>query len=112
LAQVSRTVLSRREIHPYLTVSNLDREYACLVGKLVEGSTALKVEAGMMPVAGEDAVLQSAPMQGESHVGTAIVQGVHPTVMEEERERVAGDTDRGATSGTHIVQLGGPHEII
>jgi hypothetical protein len=32
--------------------------------------------------------------------------------MKEERERVAGDTDRGATSGTHIVQLGGPHEII
>ena len=51
-------------------------------------------------------------MQGESHVGTAIIQGVHPTVMEEERERVAPDTDRGAAGGTHIVQLGGPHEII
>jgi hypothetical protein len=37
---------------------------------------------------------------------------VHPTLMEEERERVAGDTDRGATGGTHIVEPGGPHEII
>jgi hypothetical protein len=25
---------------------------------------------------------------------------------------VAGDTDRGATCGTHIVQPGGPHEVI
>jgi hypothetical protein len=112
LAQVSRTVLSRREIHPYLTLSNLDREYACLVSKLVEGSAALEVETGMMPVAGEDAVLEGAPVQGESHVGTAIVQSVHPTVMEEERQRVAGDTDRDATGTTHIVQAGGPHEVI
>jgi hypothetical protein len=112
LAQVRRTVLPRREINPYLTVSNLDGEHACLVSKLVEGSAALEVEAGVMPVAGEDAVLQRAPMQGESHVGTAIVQGVHPTVMEEERQRVAGDTDRGATGATHIVQPGGPHEVI
>jgi hypothetical protein len=63
-------------------------------------------------VAGEDAVLKGTPVQGESHVGTAIIQGVHPTVMEEERERVAGDTYRGATGGTHFVQPGGPHEVI
>jgi hypothetical protein len=56
--------------------------------------------------------LQGAPVQGESHVGTAIVQSVHPTVMEEERQRVAGDTDRSATGTTHIVQPGGPHEVI
>ena len=37
-------------------------------------------------VAGEDAVLQGAPVQGEAHVGTAIIQGVHPTVMEEQCE--------------------------
>jgi hypothetical protein len=51
-------------------------------------------------------------VQGESHVRTAIIQGVHPTVVEEEHERVAGDTDRGATGGSHIVQPGGQHEII
>jgi hypothetical protein len=66
----------------------------------------------VMPVAGEDAVLQGAPVQGKAHVGTAIIQGVHPTVVEEQSERVAGDTDRGATGGPHIVQPGGPHEII
>ncbi len=52
------------------------------------------------------------PVEGEFHMGAAIVQSVHPTVMEEERERVAGDTDRGATGGTHIVQPGGQHEVI
>jgi hypothetical protein len=51
-------------------------------------------------------------VQREPHVGIAIIQGVHSTLMEEERERVAGDTDRGATGGTHVVQLGGPHEAI
>src|ERR671911_2598109 len=62
LAQVSRTVLPRREIHPYFVVSNLNGEHAGLVSKLVEGSTALEVEAGVMPVAGEDAVLPGTPV--------------------------------------------------
>ena len=41
LAQVGRSVLRRREINPYVVVPNLYGENACLVGKLVKGSTAL-----------------------------------------------------------------------
>src|SRR5215211_9192836 len=85
LAQVSRSVLPRRNIYPYLAVFDLDGEDACLVGELVEGATALEIEAGVVPVAGQDPVLQGAPVQGEAHVGTAIVQGVYPAFVEEER---------------------------
>src|SRR5918993_3356382 len=66
LAQVRRTVLSRREINPYLVVSDLHRKDARLVSKLVEGSTALEVEAGVMPVAGGDAVLLGPPLSRAS----------------------------------------------
>jgi hypothetical protein len=83
---VGELVLSRREIHPYLTVPDLNREDARLVGELVEGPAALQVEAGVVPVAGQDTVPDAPPVQGESHVGTAIVHGVYPAVVEEERE--------------------------
>ena len=61
-------------------------------------------------MAGQDAVLQGAPVQREPHVGTAVVHGVYPAVMEEECERVAGNPDRDATSGAHVVQPSGSHE--
>ena len=112
LAQVGRPVLPRREIDPHLAVPDLHGKDARLVGELVEGPAALEIEAGVVPVAGQDAVLQGAPVQGKAHVGTAVVHGVHPAIVEEERERVPGNPDGGAPGGAHLVQPSGPHEAI
>jgi len=51
-------------------------------------------------------------VQREAHVGTAIVHGVYPAIVEEERERVSGDPDGGATSGAYVLQASGSHEVI
>ena len=81
------------------------------IGELVEGPAAFQIEAGVVPVAGQDAVAYAPPVQGEPHMGTAIVHGVHAAVMEEERQRVTGDPDGHATGGAHIVQPAGSHEV-
>jgi hypothetical protein len=83
-----------------------------LVGELVERTTALQIEARVVPVAGQDAVSQGAPVQGEAHVGTAVVHGAYPAFVEEERERVPGYPDGGAICGAYVLQTGGPHEVI
>jgi hypothetical protein len=103
LALVGQLVLSRREVHPHLAVPDLHREDTRLISELVEGPAALQIEAGVVPVAGQDAVAYAPPVQGEPHVGTAIVHGVHAAIVEEERQRVTGDLDRHAAGGAHIV---------
>src|SRR3712207_8287908 len=47
LALVGQLVLPRREVHPHLAVPDLHREDARLVGELVEGPSALQIEAGV-----------------------------------------------------------------
>jgi hypothetical protein len=51
-------------------------------------------------------------VQGEPHVGTAIVYGVYPAVVEEERERVSGDSDGSAPSCAYVLQPSSPYEAI
>ena len=65
----------------------------------------------MVPVAGQDAVAYAPPVQGEPHVGAAIVHSVYQAVVEEERKRVTGDPDGHPTSSTHIIQSSGSHEV-
>jgi hypothetical protein len=109
---VGQRVFSWSEVYPHLTVSDLHREDARLVGELVEGPAALQVEAGVVPVAGQDAVAYAPPVQGEPHMWAAIVHGVYPAVVEEQRQRVTCDPDRCAAGGTHLVQPSGSHEVI
>src|SRR5215217_2148245 len=97
---------------PHLAVPDLHRKDARLVGELVEGPAALEIEAGVVPVAGQDALLQGAPMQGELHMRTSIVHGVYPAIVEEEGERVSADADEGATGGAYVLQASGSHEVI
>jgi hypothetical protein len=57
----------------------------------------------VVPVAGQDAVSDGSPMQGEPHVGAAVVHCIYPAVVEEERERTTIDANGEAACGAHIV---------
>jgi hypothetical protein len=50
------------DVYPNFIAANFDREAANIVGELVEGSAAFEVEAGVVPVAGEDAVFDRSPV--------------------------------------------------
>jgi hypothetical protein len=95
--------LSRREVYPHLAVPDLHREDTRFIGELVECPTALQIEACVVPVAGQDTIVYAPPVQGESHMWTAIIHGVHLAIFKEERERVTADPYRHATGGAHIV---------
>ena len=83
-----------------------------LVGELVEGPAAFQVEAGMVPVTGQDAILYGPPVQREPHVGTAIIHSVYLAVVEEERQRASADSDGDAPGGAHLVQPTGSYEVV
>jgi hypothetical protein len=112
LALVSELVPPGGEIHPHFAVADLHGEDARLIGELVEGPAGFKVEAGVVPVAGQDAILYGPPVQREPHVGTAVIHSVHLAVVEKERERTTSEANRDAPGGAHLVQPTDSHEVV
>jgi hypothetical protein len=78
---------------PDLTIANLHGEGRHVVGERVKRAAAREVEFGVVPVAGEDAVLDGAPMKRESHVRAAVVQGEHAPIVEENQDGPPVDRD-------------------
>jgi hypothetical protein len=60
----------------------------------VEGAAAFEIEAGVVPVAGQNPVLDAAAFEREAHVRTAIVEGEDaPTVVDDEDRRMVAVHD-------------------
>ncbi len=79
--------LTEHGLYPDLAVAHLDREGRRVVRPQIEGAAAFEVEAGVVPMAGEDAVLDAAPIERESHVRAPIVErkGAPPVADDEDR---------------------------
>ena len=94
----------RRDVQKDLPVPDLYAVGIHIVGEQIEGAAAHQVEARMVPVAGEDAVLHGAAMQRKTHVGAAVVDGVQlPIVVEDhDGDRTLGHHQR--TSGPNFLQ--------
>ena len=77
--------MTERGLHPDLAVAHLDRADRHVVRPQVEGAAAFEIEAGVVPVAGQDAVLDAAAIEREAHVRATIVEGEDaPAVVDDE----------------------------
>jgi len=65
-------ILGRAQIDEHVVAVERDREATKLVGELVEGAAGPKVEAGVMPMAGEDPVADRAAMERKALKGANI----------------------------------------
>jgi hypothetical protein len=79
---------------PDLAVMQLDREGRHIVGPQIEGAAAREIEPRVVPMAGEDAVGNRAPVQREPEMRAAIVHGEHAAL-------VVDDENRAAPAGHH-----------
>jgi hypothetical protein len=66
--------MTERGRHPDVGIAHLDRAARYIVRPEVEGAAALVIEAGVVPMTGQDAVLDSASLEREAHVGATIVE--------------------------------------
>src|SRR5262249_50850888 len=66
----------------------------------------------MMPMAGQDAVLDRAAMERKTHVRAAIIHGVDLVALGDERECVAFDGDGKTTGRFHVGQPCGTHKPV
>ena len=97
----------RCDIDPEGIAAHFHRERAHIVGKLVKGAAGRQVKAGIMPVTGEDAVVDRAFVKRKPHVRAAVVHTVDFAVVLEQRHGVALDLDGQIARFLKIRQLGG-----
>ena len=62
-------------LHPNFAIAQFDREGRNVVGPQVKSAAAFEIEAGVMPMAGQDTVLDGAAIEWEAHVRASIVEG-------------------------------------
>jgi hypothetical protein len=65
--------MSKRGLHPHFAVADLDRAGRHVVGPRVERAAACEIEPRVVPVAGQDTVLDAAALERKTHMRTAIV---------------------------------------
>ena len=66
----------------------------------------------MVPVAGEDSVLDGSAVEGEAHVGASVVDRCEGVVFCEDGDGVSGAGDYGAAAFSEIVDIAGVEEVI
>jgi hypothetical protein len=93
LVVTSERISRRSQVHPNFPVANLYREHGYVVRPLVESATTGQVETGVVPVAGENALLDGAAVKREAHMRAAVVHSIDVVAVVKKRQRVFLDLD-------------------
>ena len=83
-----------------------------VVGPRVEGAAAGQIEAGVMPVTGDEPGLDRALAEGEAEVGAAVLDGVRHAVVQDDEDGERPDLRDEATVALEIVERAGPDRIV
>ena len=74
-------------LHPDFAIAQFDRKDRYVIGPKIKGAAAFEVEAGVVPMTGQDAVVDAAALEREAHVRAAIVDGKDTAVVVENKDR-------------------------
>jgi hypothetical protein len=66
--------MTKRGLHPDLAITHLDRTGRRVVRPQIEGTAAFEIEAGVMPMTGQNAVLDAAALERKAHVRATVVE--------------------------------------
>ena len=81
--------MRERRLHPDVAVTHLNREVRYVVRPKVEGASAFQIEARMVPMTGQDTILDAPPLEREAHVGTTVIEGADvPAIVDDEDRTV------------------------
>src|SRR5690606_12464675 len=98
--------------HPDHPVAQLHRRGRQVVSPGIEGSAAGEIEAGMVPVAGQNSVLDRTAVQREAEMRAAIVDRKYaPPFMNDEQRAVLAPHDNTSV-GPDLVERGDADEAV
>src|SRR6185503_20918312 len=82
-----RIIVTERGLDPDLAVAHLDRTSWNVIGPEIEGAAARQIEARVMPMTGQDAILNAAAIERKAHMGAAVVEREHPSPIIDHQDR-------------------------
>ena len=112
LALVGGGIGERPGVDQHVVAVDGHWEAAQLVGELVERPAGCQVEAGVVPVAGEDAVAHRPPVQRKAHVRAAVVDRVHLVAVGEQADGVPVGADDQAAGRLELAERGDADESV
>ena len=74
-------------LHPHLAAAHFDWTGRHVICPEIERAAARKIEPGMVPVAGQDAVLHASAIEGKPHMRTSVVKGEEATLVFDDQDR-------------------------
>jgi hypothetical protein len=83
----SRIEVAKDGPHPDFAVTHLGGAGRHVVCPQIEGTATREIEAGVVPVAGQGAVLDTAAIQGKAHMRAAIVEREDTTLVVDDKYR-------------------------
>jgi hypothetical protein len=79
--------ISRPIADPDYAIADFDRRSGYVIGPRIERAAGCKIEAGMVPVAGQDAVLDRPAVQRKTQVRATVIEREHAAVVVHDHER-------------------------
>ena len=80
-------------MHPYFIPPQFDRAGRHIVRPKIEGAAARKIKSRVVPVAGQNAVLDASAVEWEAHMRTTVVEGKDSTPVFNDQNGAMRATD-------------------
>src|SRR5215207_7278049 len=103
--------MAERRLDPDLAVTHLDRTGRNVIGPEIEGAAARQIEARVMPMTREDAVLDAAAIEWEAHVWAAVVEREHASPVINHQDRGMPAMHHEPTLGLELAQAARAHKV-
>ena len=98
--------MAERGLHPYFQVAHFDGTGRHVIGPQIEGTNAREIEASIVPVARQDAVLDAAAVEQKPHVRTTIVECEDAPAVMNDKDRTMCPAHDETALGLQLLDLG------
>jgi hypothetical protein len=82
--------MTRCGLYPYIAIAQFNREGRYVVCPKIKGTATFQIEAGVVPVTGQDAVLDTTALKRKSHVRAPIVEGKRAPIVVDHKDWTVG----------------------
>jgi hypothetical protein len=101
----------QRGFHPHFAIAQFDGEGRHVVGPKVKGAAAFEIEAGVMPMTGQDAVFDAAQLERKTHVWAPIVEGENAAAIVDDQDRTMDAVQNEPALCLELIKAAGEHEF-
>jgi len=103
--------ITERGFHSHFAIAQFDWENRYVVRPQIKGAPAFEIEAGVVPMTGQDAVLDAAALEREAHVWAPIVEGENVPAVVDNKDRTMTAVHDEPTLRLQLLKAACEHEF-